>query len=272
MSCWNHAPHWHQSALALLLGAASPLAVAAEPAPLEWALSADVRHRTLRETAANGARLLTEEGAIPRLRLSAQTADPRLAALLMEASWGEGQLDYEGQTQTGVPLSTTSRHTDREVALHWRPLPAATWGEAWVGLGWLWFRRGIASTPTAGGLTETSSLVLPGIRWRSPEFSITPAVPLRLEAQWRTSVRHRLVVDYRGVFDDSAFRGGRRHETILRLAFVPAQSWQGSLEWSHTRQAASEVVPLYRAGGRVGNVQQPRLRINDLSISFTRRF
>jgi hypothetical protein len=253
---------------------AGSVAAAAEPAPVEWAATAGVRHRTLSEWSATGTRLLTEKGAMPRVQLSAQLTAPSWPALAFEAGLSGANLDYRGQTQSGVPLTTTSRHADLDLAAYWRPFPAAAWGEAWLGLGWLQARRDIASSPIAGGLDETSSLVLPGIRWRSPAFAVphTDNAKFQLEAQWRTSVRHRLEVDYLGVFDNSSFRGGRRSETVLGLSVTSAEVWRWSLEWSRSRQSASSSVALYRAGALVGSVSQPRVKIDDVSLSLTRRF
>ena len=247
---------------------------AAEPAPVEWAATAGVRHRTLSEWSATGARLLTEKGFLPHLQLSAQLAGPTWPTLAFEAGVSGGDLDYRGQTQSGVPLTTTTRHTDLELGVHWRPLPAAAWGEAWLGLDWLQARRNIASSPIAGGLDETSSLVLPGVRWRSPSFALpnTDNAKFQLEAQWRTSVRHRLEVDYLGVFDNSSLHGGRRSEAVLGLSVTSAQTWRWSLEWSHSRQSASSSSALYRGGVLVGSVQQPRVKIDDVSLLLTRRF
>jgi hypothetical protein len=253
---------------------ACSLAAAAEPAPIEWAASAGVRHRTLSEWSDTGTRLLTEKGYLPHVQLSAQLTAPTWPTLAFEAGIAGADLDYRGQTQSGVPLTTTSRHTDVDLGVHWRPFPAAAWGEAWLGLGWLQARRDIASSARAGGLDETSSLVLPGVRWRSPAFAVphTDNAKFQLEAQWRTSVRHRLEVDYLGVFDNSSLRGGRRSETVLGLSVSSSETWRWSLEWSRSRQSASNPVPLYRAGALVGSVRQPRVKIDDVSLSLTRRF
>jgi hypothetical protein len=89
-----------------------------------------------------------------------------------------------------------------------------------LGLGWLQARRDIASSAQASGLKETSSLVLPGVRRCSPALASPQAGNARFqfEAQWRTSVRHRLEVDYLGVFDNSSLQGGRRSEIVLAWA------------------------------------------------------
>ena len=247
---------------------------AAEPAPVDWGATAGVRHRTLSEWSSTGTRLLTEKGLLPHLQVSAQLATPAWPTLAFEAGVTGGDLDYRGQTQSGVPLTTTTRHTDLELGVHWRPLPAAAWGEAWLGLDWLHARRDIASSPVAGGLAETSSLVLPGVRWRSPAFALpnTDNAKFQLEAQWRTSVRHRLDVDYLGVFDDSSLNGGRRSEAVLGLSVTSADVWRWSLEWSHSRQSASSSSALFRGGVLVGSVQQPRVEIDDVSLLLTRRF
>ncbi len=209
-----------------------------------------------------------------RLQLSATLADPGWPVIAFEAAASHGALDYDGQTQSGVPLATTTRHTDLELGAHWRPLPAGAWGEVWLGLDWLRARRSIASSATAGGLDETSSLLLPGIRWRGPAFTIALAGGTRfnVETQWRTSARHRLDVDYLGVFDNSSLRGGRRSEIALGLSASTSGAWRWNLEWSHTRQAASSSSPLYRGGALIGSVRQPRIRIDDVSLSLTRRF
>lgn len=273
MRCRLDAHAWSAFATLICLGTTAAVEVSAQTSHIDWGLAAGVRHRTLTEWSSTGTRLLTEKGVVPHLRLTARTANERWPVLLMDASLGGARLDYQGRTQAGAPLDTTTRHSDRELALQWRPLPPASWGEAWVGLAGHSSRRAIASTNQAGGLTETSTLVMPGVRWRSPQFSISQGVPpLQVEAQWRASVRHRLAVDYGGVFDNSSLKGGRRSEALLRLSIAPTPAWQGSLEWGHTRQVASDAFPLHRVGAVVGSVRQPRLRIDDVSISLTRRF
>lgn len=262
---------WRLAALCL---AGWSAAAAAEPAPVEWAVSAGLRHRTLTEWSDAGSKLLTEKGPMGRLALGAQVVAPAWPALDFEAALGQGRLDYDGQTQAGAPVSTTSRHTDLELGAYWRPFPAAAWGEAWLGLSWLQARRNIASSPIAGGLNEKSSLVLPGVRWRSPAFGVphTGNAKFRVEAGWRTSARHRLEVDYLGVFDNSSLRGGRRNEITLGLNVTTADTWQWGLAWSRSRQSASASSPLFRAGVLVGSVRQPRVKIDDLTLSLTRRF
>lgn len=263
-----------RSRIAALCLAGWVAAAAAEPAPIAWEVSAGARHRTLTEWSDAGAKLLTEKGPMAQLQLGAQVVAPAWPALEFEAGVRGGRLDYDGQTQAGAPVSTTSRHTDLELGAHWRPFPAAAWGEAWLGLDWLQARRDIASSPIAGGLNEKSTLVLPGIRWRSAAFAVphTGNAKFQLEAGWRVSARHRLEVDYLGVFDNSSLRGGRRNEVTLGLNVSTSDAWQWGVAWSRARQSASNSVALFRAGALVGSVRQPRVKIDDLSLSLTRRF
>lgn len=259
---------------ALLLGASACASAQAEP--IEWSASAAVVHRALTESSADGARLLREAGNLPRVQLSAQKVmQGGAAALAAEASFTQGGLDYDGRTQTGRAVSTSTGHREAELSLHWRPLAPAAWGEAWLGLGWLHGRRRIEATSHAGGLNETSSLLLPGVCWRSRTWALPwgeGAVKLQIEAQWRTSARHTLSVDYLGLYDASSLHGGRRNELGLHLTAFQGESWRWSLGWTRTQQKASAPVALNRAGIPLGSVHQPRLRIDDLSLSLSRRF
>jgi len=259
----------------LVLGASAGTCASAQPVPVEWSASAGVLHRTLTESSSGGGRLLTEKGYLPRIQLSAQTTTKDAGALSAEASFAQGRLDYEGRTQAAQPVSTSTGHREGELALRWRPLTPAVWGEAWLSLGWLHARRSIEPTPLAGGLSETSSLALPGVLWRSPAWALPwgeGPVKLKAEAQWRRSARHRLSVGYEGLYDASVLQGGRRNELSLRLALLKGEVWRWTVGWTRTEQKASPTATLYRAGVPVGTVHQPRLRIDDISLSLSRRF
>jgi hypothetical protein len=264
---------------ALVLGANAWTCANAQSASVEWRASVGVLHRTLTESSPDGGRLLTEKGYLPRIQLSAQMTLQNSGALSAEASFAQSRLDYEGQTQSAQPVSTSSAHREAELSLRWRPLAPAVWGEAWLGLGWLHARRAIEPSLLAGGLTETSSLALPGVRWRSPAWALPwgdGPVKLEAEAEWRTSARHRLSVDYMGLYDTSVLNGGRRNELGVRLALfkgeVKGEAWRWTVGWTRSEQRASPSATLFRDGVPVGGVHQPRLRIDDLSLSLTRQF
>lgn len=244
---------------------------AAAQADLRWGLSAGLTDRHLTESTESRDRLVAERGPMARLQFDARLTLPGGGALRGEAEIAGGSLDYAGRTQAGVPLSTRSDHRDLSAGLQWRPLPAASWGEAWLTVRVLQQRRDIRSTASATGLLETSDLVLPGLRWshafQSGGWRWEPSV------EWRASARHDLEVDYHGLFDTSDLKGGRRQETVLGLAVVPGDApWQVSVEWQRARQVASPRQPLYRGGAPVGTVLQPRIAIDDLTLRVRRAF
>ncbi|MGZ5774972.1 hypothetical protein [Ramlibacter sp.] len=234
--------------------------------------SLGIVHRTLTERA-NGATLLTERGFLPQARVGVVRTLPSGAAVAAAASLAGGDVDYHGQTQAGAPLSSTTRQLELAADLLWRPLAPASWGEAWLALGWLGNRRAIESTPAAGGLDETSRAVLVGVRWVSPGFGTIAGWQAHAEVDARVSVQHHLEVDYRGLLDTSHIGGARKHQGALRLVGRQAQSpWSWEVEAARLGQSASEAAPVYRNGTLFGTVRQPALTIDDVMLRVNRRF
>jgi hypothetical protein len=243
--------------------------VLADNAVALWEVTAVVAHRALVERGDIGERLLTEKGPMAGLRL---TARPALApGVEFNASLAQARLDYEGRTQAGAALATTSRHEEAELGARWQPVPATAWGVPSLSLDAMHLRRAIAATASVGSLTEFSTFVMPGVGWSSPSIG-TGGITWTGEARWRASVRHHLAVDYAGLFDASSLRGGRRDEAMLRLQAALPSGWRWSAEWRHARQAASGPAPLYRNGVSVGSVRQPLVAIDDLALSVSRSF
>lgn len=236
-----------------------------------WDVSAAAVHRRLVEKADDGRQLVEESGPMLRLALSGQLGLASGGALRAEAGLAGGDLDYDGRTQGGVPLRTETRHRDADLSIAWRPWAPANWGEAWFVLRTTWQRRDIAATPTVGGLLETSTLLMPGLRWSHAIDA--QGWRWRPSAELRTSVWHRLDVDYRGVFDAQELDGGRRTELVLGLEASAAGSpWSWSLEWTHARQSASERDTVRSNGVPVGTVRQPRIEIDDVMLRARRAF
>lgn len=261
-------------AIAIATCALAGVAAAQIPSPesVEGAtVSLGVVHRRLVEEADNGDRLVKESGPLLALRLERRWHVGEAGALQVEAALTGGRLDYAGQTQAGVPVRSETRHRELEAALAWRPLAAGTWGEAWVQLRGLQQERKIAGVAGAGGLRETSTLWMPGVRWqhalRAGGWRLQPSLELR------ASLRHDLDIDYGGAYDDSDLKGGRRRDIALALAAAQGGSpWQWSATWTHSRQQASPTQTLYRGGVAVGNVRQPRIRIDDIGVHARRSF
>ena len=245
---------------ALLVFVAIPfLPAAVDAAPFEWDLGVGAVHRSLREEGARGERLVREAGDLTQVEARA-----RQGPLGLKLRVAQGRLGYTGQTQSGLPLLTSTLHTEAELEAGWTVWPSPRWGDVSVSISQLAFRRGIASTPLAGGLTETSMLTLPGISWRSPEWT-----PLRLQvgAGLRGSVRHRFDVDFGGLYDTARMEGGHRNEAELQVTAQPLQGWQFELGWRQAWQKASDDAPLSKDGAPVGSLRQPRIRMDDVSFS-----
>lgn len=255
-----------------LLGAGTTAAFAQQAQPdFSWGVSAGVQYRTLVERADDGSRLVEESGPMLRLGVDGQRRFAGGGALQLEAGVAGGVLDYDGQTQTGVPHTTETRHRDLDLTAAWRPWAPAPWGEAWVVLRGAQQRRDIRSTPTVGGLLETSTLLMPGVRW-SHEIDVV-TWKLRPSVEYRTSVYHRLQIEFGGVFDPSDIDGGHRNEVAVALEGSSAQSpWSWSLAWTHARQSASDRQSLFRGGVLVGTVRQPRIEIDDVMLRVRRAF
>lgn len=254
------------SLVSIAAGAQAPL-----PGDTGWGVSAGLAHRRLVESDDNGRQLVEEAGTLLRLSVQGRLPLSGGGALAAEAAASAGGLDYDGRTQVGRPIATSTAHRDLEATIAWRPWAPASWGEVWLELQALQQRRQIASTDTANGLHETSMLWMPGVRWAAvlegTGWRWEPSVALQ------ASARHRLEVRYGGLFDPSDLKGGRRTQLVLGLTAARVGSpWKWSFAWSHARQAASAWQPLYRQGLRAGNVRQPRIEIDDLSLKLTREF
>lgn len=256
---------------AVLLAACA--AVQAQGSATSSELSAGGVHRRLAEHTASGGTLLTELGWLAQVRGSATRILPSGAAVTGALSLAGAPIDYNGQTQAGAPLSTSTLQTELAADLRWRPVAPRAWGAAWLTAQWLVNRRQIESTASAGGLDETSRALLLGARWASPAFTPAAGWQAHVEADARVSVRHRLEVDYRGLLDDSSLTGARKHQWALRLVGRRAASpWSWEIEAARLTQGASDAVPVYRAGALFGTVRQPSLTIEDLALRVSRRF
>ena len=230
-------------------------------------------HRKLIERSALGGNLLTETGPMAQAQLEV-TRPAGGAAIAGRAHLAAGDLDYDGRTQAGAPLTTTTRHFEGGLDLLWRPHEPAAWGEAWLTVGWLANRRLIRGTQVAGGLDELSSALLAGVRWRSPAFTPAAGWTGRVEVEARGSVAHRLQVDYYGLLLVDA---GRRPQAVVDAAaagragrFTLGNGSTGPL----LRQPASKAVPVSRNGVPLPltTVRQPELSTRDVALRVSRRF
>lgn len=261
-------------AFSCLLAACACLGAAAASAagPVEASGSAGLMHRRLVESLTSGTVLLVESGPVAQAQVKLQRSLDAGGAVGLRGTVTGGHLHYDGQTQAGAPLATTSRHLEGAVDALWRPWRPAEWGEAWLSAGWLGNRRDIRGTPTAGGLVEVSHAVLLGAMWRSPAVAVSDW-RVNFEIEGRMGAYHRLHVNYQGLLDDSTLRGAQRKQAVLRItASPPASAWEWTLEWNSLWQGASDPEPVYRGGVLFGTVRQPALTVRDVGLRITRRF
>lgn len=232
-------------------------------------------HRKLVERTSAGATLLTERGPVAHVLLQAVRPLADGQALGLRAHLAGADLHYDGQTQAGVPLTTTTRQSEAGADLMWRPHAPAAWGEGWITFGVLANRRAIYGTPIAGGLDEVSSAALLGARWRSPAFAPVARWNAHVEAEGRVSVWHRLDVDFHGLLDKTHFEAARKRMLVVRVLASPVDSpWEWGVEWSGLWQARSKSVGVARAGVPLAGttVHQPELTMRDVTLRVGRRF
>lgn len=101
--------------------AATVVPVQAQETPVEFTGTASLSHRKLVERTPAGANLLTERGPMAHLQLQAVRPLADGQALGLRAQFGGAHLHYDGQTQAGVPLTTTTRQAEAGADLMWRP-------------------------------------------------------------------------------------------------------------------------------------------------------
>lgn len=242
-------------------------------APDAWQWEATAAHRALVERDRGGAKLLKEGGPLARLRITARPSWAPMGRIDFSAALAHARLHYDGRTQGGAPLATRARHDEAEIGVRWRPLQPYAWGEPAIALDGLRFRRAIAGTATVSGLTETSTLWMPGVAWTSPAWPVDRlGASLTLQARWRTSLHHHLQVDYGGLFDASSLSGGRRDEAALAARLSMPDGWSLALEWSRARQAQSASTVIFRRGIAAGTVLQPRIAIDDVGLTLSKPF
>jgi hypothetical protein len=227
------------------------------PAHAQWQVGAGagLRYAVHDEVDAGGHRLVRERGWLPGLALQAAYTAGALT-WRAGAEVYQGDIDYSGRTQTGVPATSTTSTR----------LAAADIGAAYAFNGDVsllalvetnrW-RRDIAGTATAVGLQETyrSTRLLAGAAatWRPAAGRLTAEAGLFL------STPERMRVAFSGRYDPVCFDGGRIRGLRLDLALRPAQApWlELRTRYEHARTPRSGNVPLTADGQYLGTVTQP---------------
>jgi hypothetical protein len=224
------------------------------------------------EPAPDGRVFNREQGALRRLCLGLghTLGDWSLQATLTQ---DDGTIDYAGQTQLAIPLSTSTDLSRRA----WTLAAGHTWqvdeegqeGEGGttltlsLGVQALRTERDIRATPISSRLTET-------LRTRQWQLGLGVSVPvtlagapLRLGATLQATRpwSHRLAVDTHGVVDALELRPGRRWGGQLgfdaTLTLTPSVDVSAKLGWETYRPGASATQVAYRGSVPVGGASYP---------------
>ncbi len=251
--------------LLALIGCNASIAVAqADPGAASRYLSVGfgptVTNLTHREVDGTGRSLLREAGTLPGWRIDASLAGDRWE-LSLRADHADGTIDYNGRTQSGAPLSTTTDTRISEAGLRLlRSLDANRRIALGAGIAYRRWDRRIQPLGSVAGLDERYTSWLLSLESR---FSIlrAPAAALDLEFSLRRTQRPEVSVDFGGLYDNQSIALGR--QTGMRLA-APARlalgkgstlKLEGWIEyWGFDRSASQ---PLLRDGRPVGTVFQP---------------
>lgn len=250
-------------ALATTLAGLTSPAGAGEP--MDWRLEAShPRYRATEYRPGTPLVLNREEGHLHTLALRAgQCAGSWCVSGAL--SHGSGQLDYQGYTQIGLPLSTRTDLRITELSVQGGPhgaWPALALG--WrVDAGWQHRRihRAIQATPFSAPLTETLSaddaVNTLTLHWPAD----VTAWHLETQARQSWPLQQRLRVDSHGRYDPFVLRPAARSHSQIGVAVRSASHgpWQFGAGWRHQQLhfGASDARTLTRNGQLAGVASYP---------------
>jgi hypothetical protein len=231
-----------------------------DPGRFSFAVGPTTERFVHREFTDTGRQLLRESGTLPGWRIEGRGRHERWE-LSLQASHADGSLDYDGRTQAGAPLATTTDVRISEAGLRLlRSIDARQQIALGAGIAHRRWDRSIQPAGRIAGLDERYTTWLLSFESR---FSLvrSAAASLDLEFSLRQTRRPEVSVDFGGLYDNQSIALGR--QTGMRLA-APASLALGRgsrlrLEpwveyWGFDRSASQ---PLLRDGRRVGSVFQP---------------
>ena len=176
----------------------------------------------------------------------------------------QGRVDYEGRSQIGWPIRSSSQIDAQEARLSaLRPLGVTgplQW-QAEASLGWRRLSRRIAPTLLSTPLSET-------LDWGHLQLGLhsrwawAAGWSAEAGAQLEQGLAARLAVDFHGLADAARVTPGRArigHAVQLGLARDGPGGLSLHLQWGQARQAygGSDWVPQTRAGLPIGQLRYP---------------
>lgn len=227
-----------------------------------------------RETGSNGLELNREHGTLPGVAaaLRGQSARWSIGA---ELSYFDGDVRYEGQTNTGTGLTT---RTDQRIAD----------GSAWIGLrgferpesildvyaggGLRWWNRDIRSTASAFGVDETYAwpYLLAGLR---AERRLAGGDAVSLDLRLLRPVDPSLDVDFKNDYDSVEVgqdpRAGGRVSLAWSRPWIGGRSLAVSVWYERWRFGAGDAEVLRRNGVAIGSVREPESDTEFVGLALT---
>ena len=269
-------------ALASTLALTAPVAGAADGGdgfavgPPQWQLAAGAQHSTWDEYAPGGKALLHERGwlsgASAGVRVALRRGDVRLGALGLELGHWQGTRDYDGTTSLGTPAQTVVDVRRTTLALRGEAALASAWS-ATAQLQPNWLHRNLRDTANAQGYPEDWRWTLAriGLQWRSASGQAADEVGdesgLSGHAAWGRVLAPRVELRLPGrdaatlePGTGTAWQAGARWGATLGAWSQARWSAHAAVDWERITLPASEPVPVYANGVRVGAVSQPRTR------------
>lgn len=209
-----------------------PLAHAQEQDGLAFSLEGDLQHFDYREYSEQGRLLDRENGFLPGLLLGIDHSQDAWE-IAGQLSYHADDIVYTGQTNTGVPIATTTEQqiTNIELIVGHRLLQTQQVRPTlYLGVANHFWRRDIQPTHTAsgtpvGGLLETYHWwqAFLGVKMLSKK---TPYFGWGLDARLTRIIAPRIAIDYFGLYDNTQLRLGERWG--YRVAFPMTYSIENS--------------------------------------------
>lgn len=239
----------------------------------EWqgALGAAAQRTTNTEFDNAGATLVRETGWLPGVTARLDWQAGRLGAFAGGELYQHG-IAYHGQTQSGVPVQSTSatRLTQLRAGVSY----ALTAGVAgFVGAEWDSWRREIEPAAGATGLQERShsTRLLVGARgqWAGTAIGV-----LGVDGALVVAAPERLQVGFSGLFDAAALTTRRARGWRLGASMRPSAAPRLELRAGFDTIVVprSGDAPLTRAGQFVGTIAQPEHARRAISVSVSALF
>ncbi len=187
-------------------------------------------------------------------------------------AWFANAVDYRGQTQNGLPVTTT---TDQNIAnssaLYGRyfQLPRNFQHALVAGLGYRYWRRNIRSTSTANGVLEHYTWWYGQAGWQGV-YQPTARSSWLAEVKFLRPFAAKIDIDFGNDFDTTSLKLGAKNGVQLKLAFQfkPTETWRVNIEGVYTAWniGRSREATLRRNGAAIGKVFEPASETRSASL------